>query len=275
MKIAVIGGTGFIGNHLVRALLEKNNEVLVTGTTLAKAKKYNWFNQVVFIELNLNEYANQSKLLEIVKCDKIIHLAWKGLPNYKDLFHFEEELLVQYNFIKSLVVLGMKDITITGTCFEYGMKEGALSTDTPSDPQNPYALAKDSLRKFLIQLQSKHEFQLKWLRLFYMYGSGQSEKSLLSQLDKALNNGDDYFNMSGGEQLRDYLDIRDLVEMLINTMIEKQNGVYNICSGNPISVKQFVEDYLRKNNKSIKLNLGFYSYPDYEPMNFWGIKSSL
>lgn len=274
MKIAVIGGTGFIGNHLVRALLKKDNELLVTGTTLAKAKKYDWFNQVDFIELNLNEYSNQEKLLEIVKCDKIIHLAWKGLPNYKDLYHIEEELFVQYNFVKSLVVLGVKDITITGTCFEYGMKEGALSADTPSNPQNPYALAKDSLRKFLIQLQTKHEFQLKWLRLFYMYGSGQSEKSLLSQLDKALKNGDEYFNMSGGEQLRDYLDVKELVDMLIEAMIEKQDGVYNICSGNPISVKKFVEDYLRKNNKSIKLNLGFYSYPDYEPMNFWGIKSS-
>ena len=272
MKIAVIGGTGFIGNHLIRTLLRKNFKVLVTGTNVEKAKKYDWFDQVDFIELDLKEYNNQSKLLEIVKYDKIIHLAWKGLPNYKELFHFEEELLIQYTFIKSLVMLGMKDITITGTCFEYGMKEGALSADTPSDPQNPYALAKDTLRKFLTQLQTKHEFQLRWLRLFYMYGSGQSEKSILSQLEKALKNGDEYFNMSGGEQLRDYLEITDLVEMLINAMAEKQNGVYNICSGNPISIKQLVENYLIKNKKAIKLNLGFYSYPDYEPMNFWGIK---
>jgi dTDP-6-deoxy-L-talose 4-dehydrogenase (NAD+) len=272
MKIAVIGGTGFIGNHLVRAMLKKGIKVLVTGTNLMKAQEYDWYNQVDFMELNINEYTNQTKLFKIVECNKIIHLAWKGLPNYKDLFHFEEELLVQYNFIKSLVVLGMKDITITGTCFEYGMKEGALSADTPTDPQNPYALAKDSLRKFLTQLQTKYEFQLKWLRLFYMYGPGQSEKSILSQLDKALKNGEQFFNMSGGEQLRDYLEINELVEMLINAMVEKQNGVYNICSGIPISIKQFVQDYLVKNKQNIKLNLGFYSYPDYEPMNFWGIK---
>ncbi len=272
MKIAVIGGTGFIGSHLVEILLKKNIEVLVTGTNLHNAKKFEWFDKVEFIELNLNEYSNQTKLLKIVECNKIIHLAWKGLPNYKDLFHFEEELLIQYNFIKSLVILGMKDITITGTCFEYGMKEGALSVDTPTDPQNPYAIAKDSLRKFLIQLQTKHEFQLKWLRLFYIYGTGQSEKSLISQLDKAIKNGDEYFNMSGGEQVRDYSEINDLVEMLISTVLEKQNGVYNICSGIPITVKQFVENYLKNNKKSIKLNLGFYDYPDYEPMNFWGIK---
>ena len=85
-------------------------------------------------------------------------------------------------------------------------------------------------------------------------------------------NGEEYFNMSGGEQIRDYLDVKEVVQLILNASIKKPNGVYNICSGNPISIKQLVENYLTTNNKKIKLNLGFYSYPDYEPMNFWGIK---
>jgi dTDP-6-deoxy-L-talose 4-dehydrogenase (NAD+) len=46
--------------------------------------------------------------------------------------------------------------------------------------------------------------------------------------------------------------------------------VINCCSGEPVTVKAFVENYLEKQNKKISLNLGFYPYPDYEPMRFWG-----
>ncbi len=55
-----------------------------------------------------------------------------------------------------------------------------------TDPQNPYALAKDTLRKFLFELQKQHAFDCKWIRLFYMYGDGQNPNSLLSQLQIAL-----------------------------------------------------------------------------------------
>ena len=66
------------------------------------------------------------------------------------------------------------------------MKDGSLSEDMITDPQNPYALAKDTLRKFLFELKKKHPFDCKWIRLFYMYGEGQNANSLLSQLQTAL-----------------------------------------------------------------------------------------
>ena len=53
---------------------------------------------------------------------------------------------------------------------------------------------------------------------------------------------------------------------------DQLNGIINCCSGIPISIRNLVENYLKENNKHIKLNLGYYPYPDYEPMAFWGIK---
>lgn len=273
MKVAVTGGTGFIGNHVVNALLDDGMEVTVTGMHTRKAMQYPWFKKVNFFELDINASPSEEVLKKIASSDKLIHLAWSGLPNYKELFHFEKNLFPQYLFLKKLVSLGLKDITITGTCLEYGMKEGPLNTRMTADPQNPYALGKDTLRRFLQQLQTKETFKLKWLRLFYMYGEGQSEKSILSQLEKALKNGDKVFNMSGGEQLRDYLPVKMVAELIINAALDNEkNGVYNICSGIPISIKELVEDYLKNNNKIIKLNLGYHPYPDYEPMAFWGEK---
>jgi nucleoside-diphosphate-sugar epimerase len=272
MKIAVAGGTGFIGNYVVNSLLNNDIEVIVIDKNEKKARDYEWFEKVEFLHHDINDLGSDDILKKIASSGKLIHLAWSGLPNYSELFHFEENLYPQYRFIKKLVSLGLSDITITGTCFEYGMKVGALSTDMPSDPQNPYAIAKDTLRKFLQQLQQKENFRLKWLRLFYMYGKGQSEKSILSQLEQALLNGEEVFNMSGGEQVRDYLDVRDVAKLITKAALSNdQDGIFNICSGVPITIKKLVEDYLAENKKTIKLNYGYYKYSDFEPMAFWGV----
>lgn len=271
MKIAITGGTGFIGNHIINHLLDCKYELLVTGTNIEKAKSFKWFNNVEFIELDINCIKSDLSLHKFASCEKLIHLAWSGLPNYKDLFHFEDNLMSQYFFIKKIIQLGLKDITITGTCFEYGMKNGGLKPNMQTDPQNPYALAKDTLRKFLEILKTKEDFQLKWVRLFYMYGDGQSKHSILSQLDKALENGDDTFNMSGGEQLRDYLPVDDVAKKIIAiALMSNVSNTFNCSSGKPISIRKLVENHLKVKEKEISLNLGYYPYSDLEPFAFWG-----
>jgi dTDP-6-deoxy-L-talose 4-dehydrogenase (NAD+) len=156
------------------------------------------------------------------------------------------------------------------------MQEGPLTEDMSAMPSNPYAIAKNELRKSLEELKQCYSFSVKWVRLFYMYGRGQNPNSLFSQLDKALENNDQIFNMSGGEQTRDYLPIEKVAEYIVKIALqEKVTGIINCCSGHPVTVKQLVEDYLQKRNKAIKLNPGYYSYPDYEPMHFWGNTNKL
>ena len=271
MKVVVTGGSGFIGNHVVNELLQRGLEVIVVGRDINKLKQKEWFDRVEFFEADISKTLPDQAFKKISAANKLIHLAWDGLPNYMDLIHFEETLIFQYNFLKTIIHSGVKDITITGTCFEYGMKNGCLTTDMPSDPQNPYALAKDTLRKSLEHLQKKINFELKWVRLFYMYGKGQSEKSILSQLDRALAEGKEIFNMSAGEQLRDYLPVEDVAKEIVEiSLIDKYNGIINCCSGIPVSIRSLVENHIKNNNKNITLNLGYYPYPDYEPLAFWG-----
>jgi dTDP-6-deoxy-L-talose 4-dehydrogenase (NAD+) len=170
-----------------------------------------------------------------------------------------------------MVESGCKKVVVIGTCFEYGMQSGALKEDLETKPDNPYALAKDTLRKYLEQLQKQVDFNLKWIRLFYMYGIGQNPNSIISQLETALEKGEEVFNMSGGDQLRDYLPVEQVAEYIVKISFQdKINGIINCCSGEPISIKELVENYLKEKNKSIGLNLGYYPYPDYEPMAFWG-----
>ncbi|HWB25349.1 MAG TPA: NAD-dependent epimerase/dehydratase family protein [Chitinophagaceae bacterium] len=276
-KVLVTGATGFIGNYVVQQLLYNNHQVIATSSNEEKAKTFDWFGHVAFIPLNLENFDNSVDYFQFFNSpDVIIHLAWQGLPNYTSLFHFENNLPRDYAFLKNLITHGAKDITITGTCFEYGMKQGLLTEDMLSAPANPYALAKDTLRKFLLELQKKQPFNLKWIRLFYMYGKGQNENSLFSQLDRALANGETVFNMSGGEQVRDYLPVTKVAENI--TIIATQNnvqGIINCCSNMPITVKKLIQDYLKNSNQQISLNLGFYPYADYEPMAFWGDDTKL
>ncbi len=276
MKVLVTGATGFVGNYVIEELLKRNIEVVATSRNKEKAKNYAWFKQVNYIDSNLEVSFDTNYYTFFEQPKHLIHLAWEGLPNYTDLFHTEKNLYHNYFFVKNLIENGLKNISITGTCFEYGMMEGCLSETMLTNPKNPYGLAKDTLRKFVEMLNTKHEFSWKWIRLFYMYGEGQNPKSLLAQLEKALQNKEGIFNMSGGEQLRDYLPVADVAKHLVNiTLQDKVQGIINCCSGKPISVRNLVEKYLKTNQQSIKLNLGHYPYPTYEPMAFWGDNKKL
>jgi len=274
MKILVTGATGFVGRHVINELLKYNHQV-IAATRKVDLKSSGDKLKYTFLDID-NLDLTQNYFAQLGCPDLLIHLAWQGLPNYKSLFHFEDNLIAHYSFLKNMVVNGLKNMVVTGTCFEYGMKEGCLSEDMITDPKNPYALAKDTLRKFLFELQKKHAFDCKWIRLFYMYGEGQNPNSLLSQLQRALQNGDQVFNMSGGEQERDYLPIEKVAEYIVTIALQnKISGIINCCSNTPIKVKELVENYLKETGQEIKLNLGYYPYTDYEAMSFWGDDTKL
>lgn len=275
MKIVVTGATGFVGRHLVPELLSRGHSVLAVARNVERAKSMLWFEEVEFISTDLHDPSLEPKKSLGIP-DVLSHLAWPGLPNYKDLFHFERSLPAAYHFIKKMVEAGVQQILVTGTCFEYGMQSGPLSEDLPTLPENPYGLAKDTLRKFLQELQKYHPFTLQWVRLFYMYGEGQNPNSLLAQLDRAIDQGHEAFDMSGGEQLRDYLPVEEVARRLAILVEHPEvNGIINCCSGKPISVRRLVEERVKEQKSSIRLNLGYYPYPDYEPMAFWGDASKL
>jgi dTDP-6-deoxy-L-talose 4-dehydrogenase (NAD+) len=270
MRVLVTGSTGFVGRHVVSQLLKRGHDVIAIARDESKARDFTWFNHVRFIACDIHA-ASDGLHQKLGQPEAVMHLAWPGLPNYDALFHYEKTLPADYSFLKSLLQSGVGQLLVTGTCFEYGMQSGALAEDLPTAPASPYALAKDTLRKQLQALQRQHAFTLQWARLFYMYGEGQSPGSLLAQLDRAIDNGEPAFNLSGGEQLRDYLPVDEVALRCVTLLEHPQcDGVVNICSGEPISVRRLVERHLANRGANIRLNLGYYPYPAYEPMAFWG-----
>lgn len=273
MKVLVTGATGFIGAAVLAALATQDVEVIAAGRRASTLRSSSHRTRMVELDVSTVHAGTYEQL---GRPDVLIHLAWGGLPNYTSSLHYESELPIQYRFVKTLVESGLPAVTVTGTCLEYGIRCGALRETFPTDPGTPYGFAKDALRRQLEFLQSERAFALTWLRLFYTYGSGQAPTSLYAQLQDAIRRGDSVFRMSGGEQLRDYLPIDELVRLLAQLALKRTNaGIVNLCSGRPVSVRNLVEGWVRTQELKIELEFGVYPYPSYEPMAFWGDRAKL
>lgn len=272
-SVIVTGASGFVGRAVLAALAGR--DIRPTAVTRDRRRLADLDGQAAIIEGDVST-PSPALIAETARHDVLLHLAWDGLPNYKSLHHFETELPAQYRFLKAAVAAGSRSLVVTGTCFEYGMQEGLLVETGPSQPTNPYGYAKDALRRQLMFLKRETPFALTWARLFYMYGKGQNPNSIYSQLAAAVARGDEHFDMSAGEQIRDYLPIEAIADALVElALLGRDAGVVNICSGEPRSMRGVVESWLRDNGWRITLRLGKYLYPDYEPFAFWGSAEKL
>ena len=265
--VAVTGAAGFIGRNVVDFLKGVPGcRVVAAGRDEQRLRSLD----VEYAVLDINERpADCFDLLG--RPGTLIHLAWDGLDNYRSPVHIERNLMSGYNFLKDMIKGGLSNLAVAGTCYEYGLQQGCLREGVPAAPTLPYAIAKDALRRVIEVLQAKHEFRFCWARFFFLYGEGQNPRSLIPRLDAAIASGAASFDMSGGEQLRDYLHVGQAARLLAKVALQKEHeGIFNICSGHPISVLRLVEERISQKKGKIRLNPGALPYPDYEPMAYWG-----
>jgi nucleoside-diphosphate-sugar epimerase len=273
VRIAVTGASGFVGRYVLQALARTEGAEVVA---VSRQSPGGWLPAGMrHVSLDLAALP-PDPFAAMHRPDVLIHLAWSGLPNYQARHHFETHLAEQYRFLQQLVCAGLSSLLCTGTCFEYGMRSGALDESMTPDPRNAYGFAKDALRRQLEFLAADSALQLSWARLFYMYGEGQSTKSLYGQFLAAGERGDAAFPMSAGEQLRDYLHVEEVADCLGRLACHAPGaGIVNVCSGRPISVRALVEGWIQARGWQMKLDLGRYPYPAHEPMAFWGSNAKL
>ena len=266
--IHVLGATGFIGKEIFN-LFNSRSDVCFYSSKIdvSRQGKFKYFS------LDDEEHWED---LNLTSGDKIVFLCWKNLPNYQKDFHMTENLPKSLRFFAFVKEKKCKKIVIAGTCYEYGIQNGELSEDIPTKPINSYSVAKDSLRKLSEELFKSSSTEYAWLRIFYPYGSGQNPNSLIPSLDRAIRNGEEYFGTSPGDQIRDFIHVSCVAKAFLKIVdADDANGIFNVGSGTPISIRDFLEKYIRNAGSSIKLRLGAYPRRSDEPLAFWADCSKL
>jgi len=273
LRIAITGATGFLGRHVVREARSRGLDVVAVLRSAGRAVDLPPGTASVVLDI---ADGDGDHFAAMGAPDILIHLAWDGLPNYQSMHHLDTELPAQMRFLTSCVAAGLGRLVASGTCFEYGMVNGEQSETSPTRPCTRYGEAKDQLRETLQQLQAGTPYELAWLRLFYLYGPGQSPRSLYSQFQAAIARSEAGFDMSPGDQVRDFLPVQEAARLVVEVALARGDaGVVNLCSGKPITVKALADGWLAATGSGMRLNLGRLPYAEFEPMAFWGNRDKL
>jgi dTDP-6-deoxy-L-talose 4-dehydrogenase (NAD+) len=266
VRVAITGASGFVGRYAVRELLARGVEVIA----ISRHPDAPISASVKPVQFDIAT-AHADIYDRIGRPDVLMHLAWDGLPNYREEAHLESELPRQVAFLDACVDGGLRRVVVAGTCLEYGMRSGCLDESMPTTPTTSYGLAKDRLRQHLERRAAEDGLHLAWGRLFYLYGPGQAPTSLYSQLRAAVEAGATVFPMSPGDQMRDFLPVGAASALLCQLALDAADaGVVNVCGGSARTVASWVRGWLAEWGADLTLKLGEYPYPDYEAHAFWG-----
>lgn len=263
MRILVTGANGYIGQGVVKQLLDNNNEVIATDLSTEYVD-----NRAKCIDCDIFSITNPFELFE--EPEIVLHLAWRNGFVHNSISHIED-LPSHYLFIKQLLDGGLKHLAVLGTMHEIGFYEGSINENTPTNPQSLYGIAKDALRKSVFLLCEEYQVICQWIRGFYIVGNTQFGSSIFSKITKVEQNGEKYFPFTTGQNQWDFLDYDEFCKQVCAIVEQnKINGIINACSGYPEKLSDRVEKFIRDNHYSIKLKYGAYPDRPYDSKAVWG-----
>jgi UDP-glucose 4-epimerase len=209
-RVLVTGGTGFLGQHLTRRLVELGAKVTVAlrrgeDPALIAALPA----EADHGDGDVRDESAVQDLVGAVEPETVFHLAAVGVT---DPF-IAEEMALAVNLYGTLHVLraatrrGVKRVVAVGTSYEYG--EGSAAGGL--DPGNVYAASKVATWAFCRMYHRAHGTPVVVARPFNVYGPGQDERALIPSAIRAALNGQD-FSTTPGEQRRDFIYIDDVIE---------------------------------------------------------------
>ncbi|MCE9628389.1 MAG: NAD-dependent epimerase/dehydratase family protein [Candidatus Vogelbacteria bacterium] len=248
-KILVSGGAGFIGAHLVRALLKDGHQVVVVDN-LSTGKKERIPDGVSFHLVDITDLDSLKPLL--VGVEAVFHLA--ALPRVSfsidhPIESNEANVKGTLNLLVSAKDAGVKIFVYSASSSAYGDQDILPLVETmPARPKSPYGL-----QKYIGELYAKtfteiYGLPTVCLRYFNVYGPGDSAEAsyplVITKFIKQRQNNEPLTICGSGEQTRDFTHVTDIVRanlLCLDNLKIGRGEVVNIGAGNNQSVKRIAE----------------------------------
>lgn len=273
-RVFITGGTGFLGSAIIRQLLQSNYEVMALrrqNSDMFRSKAYH--DQVNWVNSDEHNYRN-----EVIKFDPeyVVHAAWVGVTA-KERSDWSLQLK-NFELLNDVLQIckhaAVKKIVVLGSQAEYGVINTKVDESAPAEGTDAYATCKLASQNILKAFCTSTDIDWYWLRVFSVFGPGEAQNWFIPWVIKnQLNNID--LDLTACEQKYDYLYIDDFAKMIGNIVSsdKKVSGVYNICSGSAVALKNIVELIRHNIGGKSNVNYGAIAYRKDQSMEISGDNS--
>ncbi|HEY2662592.1 MAG TPA: NAD(P)-dependent oxidoreductase, partial [Caulobacteraceae bacterium] len=226
MRVLVTGASGFVGRHVVTALMKAGAEVHAVARESAPLD-CPWYC------LDLLNPANARDVVRQVRPDAVLHLAWcvEHGRFWTDPAN-ADWVAATMVLARASIEAGVRRFTGVGTCYEYDWPSASDCDErtTPLIGHTLYDIAKNSCRSVLDALFATHGLDFAWARLFFLYGPEEDDRRLVASVANALARGEPA-RCSQGLAVRDFMDVRDAGAALAAITLSGLTGAVNVGSG--------------------------------------------
>jgi len=267
MKALITGISGFAGSYLAEFLINKGYKVF--GTFFDKSTFSNldgFIDKITLYQCDIRNYDNLKKIIKKVQPDEIYHLAAISFvpTSLKDpKLTFDTNLYGTLNLYQAIIELKFNPkILFVGSADEYGVvneNDLPIKEECLLRPMNPYSISKASADFLSYAYFKNYNLNIIRVRPFNHIGPRQSLEFVCSsfakqiaEIEKGLK--ESILKVGNLDAKRDFSDVRDVVRAYWLAIQKGKSGeVYNICSGNVVSIKVLLNRLLNMSKKKIKI----------------------
>jgi nucleoside-diphosphate-sugar epimerase len=265
-RILITGANGFVGRQIIRSLDSIGIDLLPV-VREGKSHEVSSLSNVKKIITSKDLFSEDEVWWE-EQCkdiDVVIHTAWYvKAGKYQDSTKNIDCLIGSLKLAKGAAKAGVNRFLGLGTCAEYDQTQGKLTIETPLKPLTTYASTKASLFTILSEWLPRQSVNFSWIRLFYLYGEGENPTRLIPYVRSRISQGK-FVDLTCGEQVRDYMDVVEVGKQIAKISLSNQIGPINVCSGNPVTVRQLVEKIADEYGRKDLLRFGVRKDNPFDP----------